>query len=348
MKEPTKPHTPFAARGEGWILERKTALRSTATLRDAILSLAQQSVQEPGVDVVLQLVRPAISDETLRHQWGTALAALRDEVAARMCLLVERAPEGWSAGNPLNDRIREEIRESTVDDVRRAPDRAPRRDLDAQIVLVLLERLLRGMEPARIEWIRETVGCSYPTVNKALERLRPYLLRTSSRSAGLMRFPYPEWHLLALRSERIRSTHAYADRSGKPRSASALLERLRRMDRPDIGIGGAEGARHYDPRLNLIGLPRLDVSLHCPDEWPDVEFVRQLDPGLKPVADATEPASLVVHLVRRSDPLFEKDAEGRVWAGPAECLWDLGEMRLDDQATWFISRLVTDRGAAHE
>ena len=124
----------------------------------------------------------------------------------------------------------------------------------------------------------------------------------------------------------------FADRSGQPRSASSLAERLRELRPRGAAVGGVLGARHHHPGLDLAGLPRLDVSVHCPGRSADVSFVRRLDPALEVTSDPTEPARLVVHFVRHEESLFEIPAHGLPWADPVECLMDLHEARLEPQA----------------
>jgi hypothetical protein len=85
-----------------------------------------------------------------------------------------------------------------------------------------------------------------------------------------------------------------------------------------------------------VGDPRLDLSVHCPENRLDLDFVKQLDPALNRSADARQPASLVIHVVRRADPLFEVDTTGVNWADPVECLLDLQEMHLEPQTLEFL------------
>ncbi len=129
------------------------------------------------------------------------------------------------------------------------------------------------------------------------------------------------------------------DDTDKPRSASSLAERLQQLRPEGVAIGGVLGARHHDPELDLMGLPRLDVSVLSPDREADIAFVRRLDPAFEATSDPTEPTRLVVHFVRHRASLFEADASGLPWADPVECLLDLHEARLEPEAADFVRAL---------
>ncbi len=89
--------------------------------------------------------------------------------------------------------------------------------------------------------------------------------------------------------------------------------------------GGVAGARHYHPKLDLAGLPRLDLSVHTPGREADIGFVRRLDPALTQVTDPAAPAVVVLHFVRHQEALFAASASGLPWADPLECFFDLHE-----------------------
>ena len=112
---------------------------------------------------------------------------------------------------------------------------------------------------------------------------------------------------------------------------------------PDLAIGGVLGARHYDPKLDLVGIPRLDLSQHSPRRRLDLGFIRSLDPALKLVEDPLEPATVVVHAVRHAHSLFSPREGGLQWADPIECLLDLHEARLEQQATELLDALEARR-----
>lgn len=134
-----------------------------------------------------------------------------------------------------------------------------------------------------------------------------------------------------------------AKQFGQPRSADLHLRRLEKLNPPGLAIGGVLGAKHYFPDLDLAGTPRLDLSLHSPGRQLNLEFIEQLDPALKRVEDPLAPANVVMHAVRHADPLFAGREGGLAWADPLECLFDLYEARLDQQAAQFLEALQRQR-----
>ena len=116
------------------------------------------------------------------------------------------------------------------------------------------------------------------------------------------------------------------------------------MERPNIAVGGVFGAKHYHPSLDLVGSPRLDLTIHSTGSRADLGFVERLDPALRKVEDPSEPANLVIHFLRRHDSLFDKGSDGLNWADPVECLLDLHEARLEPQALEFLNSFTTAKG----
>lgn len=125
-----------------------------------------------------------------------------------------------------------------------------------------------------------------------------------------------------------RLTKRYSDRSGQPRSIDSLLKRLARIEHVNIAVAGTLGAQRIYPEIDLIGTPRLDLTVHCPDKYLNIDFVKKLDPALKEELNLEKPASLVIHCIRRKKAFFTTNSNGISWADPVECLLDLHEMSL--------------------
>jgi hypothetical protein len=172
-----------------------------------------------------------------------------------------------------------------------------------------------------------------------LEKLEKYLIRHSDRRVELKAFPKDEWSRLVANADKVRQTLRFSDHSGQPRSIESLVSRFERVRTDDIAVGGVLGTRRLFPGLDLIGTPRLDLTIHCPTRKPELRFLRQLDPALKP-AHYDAPARLVIHTLRYPHSFFEKAPDGSVWADPVECLLDLHEMRLESQAAEFLRFLT--------
>jgi hypothetical protein len=207
----------------------------------------------------------------------------------------------------------------------------------------LLLEWLKGDKPITAEYLTRSSGYSYPTVAKVLQSLGSLVERQSDRRVSLRWFPKDEFARMLATSDRARSVVRFTDRSGQPRPFESHLRRLEKLDPPRVAIGGVLGAKHYVPDLDLVGIPRLDISLHCPGQQMDLWFIDELDPALKRVSDPLEPASLVVHAVRHENPYFEARENGLSWADPVECLMDLNEARLEKQAVQFLDALQRNR-----
>ena len=149
-------------------------------------------------------------------------------------------------------------------------------------------------------------------------------------------------------SDRVRSTTRFADRSGRPRSPEELFRRFQKLHRDDVAVGGTFGARHYYPDIDLLGNPRLDLSLHAPHKDADLSCVEEIDPALKKVERAHESADLVLHFVRRKQALFEPGSTTVNWADPVECLLDLHDARLESQALEFVKHFSSPPGRFSE
>jgi hypothetical protein len=193
------------------------------------------------------------------------------------------------------------------------------------------------------EWLARKAGCSYPAVARALNSLGGLVERRSDRRVTLRWFPKDEFSRLLAVADRARSTARFADHSGQPRPMESYLRRLEKLNPTGLALGGVPGAKHYYPELDIVGTPRLDLSVHCPGKRLNPEFIERLDPALKRVIDPLAPANVVVHAVRHADPYFTSRDGGLMWADPVECLFDLHEARLDMQAGQFLDALQRRR-----
>ena len=145
-------------------------------------------------------------------------------------------------------------------------------------------------------------------------------------------------------SDEVRGTVRFADRSGQARSPESLLRRLRKIGRQDVAVGGVLGAKHYQPSLDLVGNPRLDISIHSGRKTADLSFVEPLDPGLEKTVKRDESPTLVIHTIRRAASLFQPGEDSIPWADPVECLLDLHEARLESQALEFLNSFPATKG----
>ena len=267
---------------------------------------------------------------------------LRPAMVKRLSLAVRRESEIFPIAGELKPALAKRLLDSVDREARRQPYRAPQSS--DTVLLVLLDQWFLRKGPMTAQWLMHAVGCSYPTVAKALRGLRDEIKRFPDRRFQLWGFPQDRWNRIVANRERAHPTLHYADRSGQPRNAESLLRRTAKLDRDDIAIGGVFAARYYYPELDLRGTPRLDLTLHSPDGRADLSFVENLDPALERVTGKDERATLAIHVLRRQASLFETAPDGLPWADPVSTLLDLYDARLDFQAKEFLDHLATSVG----
>ena len=321
-------------------LEDTAAVR---VLRAELMVMATQLARHPGQTGMVRLLRPRISEKRLQEEWLAAAEALRPAILARLGLEVE-FPDGRS-------RVFG-VRRETPPDLRPAVSRSKpghirlsSRDLSFVVEKLLVWAWLTRRGPLTRKWLEQTAGCTYPTVAAVVTRLGGAVHRHPDRRIELKHVPRAEWARFFALSGEARCTMRFADQSGQPSTASALLHRLRALAPKGVAVGGVAGARAYHREIDLVGLPRLDLSVHSPGRDAGIGFVGRLDPALVRVKDPSAPAQLVLHFVRHAAPLFSPSSGGLPWADPVECLLDLHEAGLEAQALEFLDAL-TPRGDA--
>jgi hypothetical protein len=324
---------------EGVWVEVKSGTHSFRNVRASLLGMASLLAAEPGRRGLLVLADSRITEERLKQEIEIVERTLRPDVAQRLFLVIEKDDRYVGLPSDLHNDFR-----SWLDGLIRSESghRKPRTSHFA-VLQVLVHQWLLDKGPMTTNWIMDTVGCSYPTAASALRRLDDVLIRHSDRRVELRRFPREDWARLVAMSDEARSTARFVDRSGQRRSPEALRRRLASLGRADVAIGGVDGARHHDSALDLVGTPRLDLSVHCPTHRVDLAFVKRLDPALEKSERREESAAVVVHLVWRKASLFQAGDDGVQWADPVECLLDLHEARLEPQAKELVEYFSSRR-----
>lgn len=329
---------PDAALGDT-VFEVLVDPRDLRRLRASLMELGRISSTNTGRRAVLILDEPQISDERLHEEWQGTQTLFRPEILDRITLVIRREDNPVQVIGSLSDEEQDSI-EEVVDHERQHSFRPMRRPAEAffDILRVLLVHWFRQSGPLTSKELAEQTGFTYPTIANALERLEPHLTRHSDRRVELRSFPKDAWFKLVAQAEKVRASKGYTDRSGRPRSPEVLLKRLRELGREDIAVAGVLGARHYLPGLDLVGTPRLDLVINARRFAGPPNFLRRLDPALKP-AERGEPCQVVVHTLFRPEPIFSLPEDGIRWADEVECLLDLHEARLETQALEFLDRL---------
>ena len=195
------------------------------------------------------------------------------------------------------------------------------------------------------QYLMQVVGCSYPTVASAVQRLGNWVQRSSDRRIQLWGFPAEEWQRVVAGRDHVHPTIRYVDRSGQRRSPEALLDRAVDLHMGELAVGGVIAARTYYPQLDLRGTPRLDLTLHRPLKGKaNLSFVERLDPALERTESKSEPVALAVHVLGTQAAFFKTVGDGLPLADEVDCLLSLYDARLEAQAKEFLDHLVTSVG----
>ncbi len=324
------------------VLLRPSSARS---VRTALLELAYALAEAPEAGAgELILVDAPITYKRVKREWEQAQAVLRPEVAERLQVWAVRGPAAERLNGAAETKVRARVLAAATAERRTGRGRA-HRDAEFAVFKILLNHWFAGEPPITTDALARRAGFSYPSVAKVLRKWGTILTRTSDRRLSFSGFPRAEFERVRALSDRARATARFIERGrGAGRSPEAQRARLEKLRPAGVALGGAAGALHLCPELDLTAAPRLDLSVHAPNGRMDASFVAELDPGLAPAADAQAPAVLVLHAVPHADPLFEA-APGRQlpWADPVECLLDLHEAKLEAQAAQLLAFLCERR-----
>ena len=331
-----------------WIFEVKRRTRDIRSLREAFQQIAQVAASDHRRFGILILDEPAVTSDRIRDEWEHFTRILEYDLKQRLGVVGTIGGFGidWLAGEPPVEFMAGNWRDTVHQIIHREEKVHPKPRTAAfpDVVRTLLVHWIRRHPPVALKQLMAETGYSYPTIATALEKLGSSLVRGSNRSVGLEFFPHDAWVKLLADTENFRFTQRFIA-SGRPRTPEAMVSRLGELGRKDIAVGGVLGARHWYPGLDLSGTPRLDLTVNfampslrewpVPDSTPPDDFIRRLDPALRP-ASRDEPANLVVHVLLTPETFFES-AGDTVWANEAECLLDLQEARLEAQANEFLN-----------
>lgn len=327
-----------------WV-EEKTRITSLRVVRDAFIQLAYGFICEGfSGRAILLLIEPNISYDRLIDEWAKAKSAFRPEILEYLSVVIYHDGQLLSIPDNLEEELNTALLEVCEKELADKRNPMPKPDYKAEIYKVLIYKSLMKEGAMTSDWISQTVGCNYRTVANTLDSVGDALMRHSDRSVELEYFPKEAWEWLLVHLDKSRMTKRYSDRSGQPRSIESLLKRLAKTGNDNIAVAGTMGAQHHYPDIDVIGIPRLDFTVHCPDKYLNIDFIEKLDPALKEQSDPTKQASVVVHFIRREKSFFTLNPNGVAWADPVECLLDLHEMRLEPQALDFINYLQNKRG----
>jgi hypothetical protein len=328
------------------LIEMKVGMSSIRNLRASLLQLAFDIIETPLDEKrSLLLVEPKITKETLSKEWDSIKKTMQAKVFDRMSLIVFKKGEFFYFPNIPNPAFYSKLEQLISFEKKQVEKhrRIYRGSSFFVTIKILIHQWLLNKGPMTVKWLAENAGYSYPIIANILQDLGSLIERQSDRRIGLSQFPNEAFARLLTSSEFDRYTTYYTDYSNQPFSAEFYLRRLEKMNVPSLAIGGILGAKHYSPGLDLVGTPRLDISLHNPNNQFNVDFIEKLDPALKPVFGFNIPANIAIHFIRHKVNFFEPREGGLFWADPVECLLDLHELHLEAQAMDFLNVLQSKR-----
>jgi DNA-binding MarR family transcriptional regulator len=334
----------FVSRDGTTIVEVKKRLQGLRGLYAGVMELALALNRNPVLKrACLVIDATDVSLNRLQSEWTRVRQSLRDDIGARLSLVVLGEDDSWiDPDEPFIEEIRLAFLRNTF---RATQDRLVRVRPAAgqrffEIVKILLNRWLRNEEPVSIGELAKEVGSTYPTIRDALRRLesKKYLAKESGRFVRLTRFPQETWRELVALAPTLRRPLRFIDESGETPNPDRLLDRLKTIHPKRIALGGVVAARYWNPDFDLHGTPRLDLVAHAPDNVADLRFLKRLDPALKQTDDPEAAAALVIHPLIRSKAMFTEVGPNTLpYTDPVETVLDLQELGLTQQANQLLS-----------
>ncbi len=318
-------------------------MRSVRTLQEAVIKAARELAGEPAKEALLVLINPDITAPRLEQERQAFHLILRPDIRKRLHIVESRNRTLTGLPTSVSPEIKRALDNLKTQTTSSTAEYLGTPDFNYTISQILFHQYFRNAGPMTGRWLAQTTGCSYPTVAQTLEQFKTRLTRHSNRTFELRSFHESQWDRLLVNSTQGRHTIRYVDASGSPRSPENLFNRFQKLAHPQIAVGGTFAAAHAFPEFNLIGNPRLDLTIHCPESSFDLSFIKEsLDPALKRADPTVIGANVVLHFVRRRESLFISSA-GTQWADPVECLLDLADMRLVEQADQYYRHLESLR-----
>lgn len=308
------------------LFEYKSQVNDLRLLQSTILQLGRILSDMEGYSAVLIINQTKFSKLRLQYEWQSLQKLIRSSILTRIRIIVFAKDSIIAQFGDLNEEeknvmfeIRKKLSKTGIKSDYRKPDAF------FEILRIMIVCWFRKTGPLKLNRLSQISGFSYPTVALALERLNDKLIRHSDRSVELKSFPLNEWLKLVSNSTENRLTYSYW--SFRPKPIQDLINRLNEKPDNKIAFGGIIGARHYLPGIDLIGIPRLDLSVQNMNASEIHRLVQRIDPGLKKEERGTIP-QLVIHVLTRPDPLFLKNKEQYI-SDETECLLDLHDAMLD-------------------
>ncbi|WP_374604406.1 hypothetical protein [Arenimonas sp.] len=304
-----------------------SGLRSKRDLRAEILDLAAKA-SETGKAGRLVVIQPLVASSTVQAEWDRLIPVLATGIGQALTLEIVQLP--------LSQR---------VDQDRRADERVElqRPNYKHEVLRVLVGASLEGEGEQPLRGLIQKVGVSQTPVRAAVAELkRAGLLSPWTRSPVLEVVPEDMSLALLAKVQALPQTLRLRFAQGaRLKSPAQLLDRVMSLlghNAPaswkDMALSGVPVAREEVPKLDIVGVPRLDLVAHVPRdaEALDIGLFRELDDGLELEPSVLAPAPVVVTLIRGSESFFRGGPGGARWAAQPDVFLSLLDQGLRDQA----------------
>lgn len=330
----------------GRALELKLNIQGVRDLHAATVQLARVLSDKPELRQAVLAVRiPRISSNRLRQEWASVKSLLRPTIASKLALISLGGDQPWAdPAEPELEKLAAVLYSHASGTERQTS--IPRQAITPkffEIFKILLNHWLRNRGPMRVAEIIAQSGSSYPTVAEAVDHLvdTHEVVRETNRRVEVNAFPRKTWGEVLALAFSMRMPIYFADTSGRPSHLQALLKRIGAMAPAELAVGGVVAARHWDAHFDLHGIPRLDLSIHAPNQVFGTVAITKADPALTIVGSRAPNIVLALHPLLRKEALFEPSRKNALpVVDPVETLLDLHELGLTTQAEELVGRMT--------
>lgn len=322
------------------ILDLKEGLIGVRDLYAGVVRLAAILAGRPGVKRAYFLaVTGQLTSARAMQEIHLIRRVLKPRIANRIEVVLVSpheifysTPHSRLAG--VAEEVRREIRAS-ADGI--APAGGRRSSSVFEIHKLLLRQALLDEPARRLQELAVVTGYSYSAASEGVRHLvsNGTVRRGRKGAIELQDFSLRTLSFMA-RLPSMRPVTLLVDATGRRPDTHSLWRRVRPWLDERLAAGGVLAGERWDPRLDLHGLPRLD--LHAVE--PQAVRIRELGLAPAPPSVGTERIVMALHAVTRPQPLFIRDSKSRTfWADPVDTMLDLYELRLVNQAEALLQHL---------